>query len=128
MIDDNDDGIKEGLNIKFDVSVVFDGSYEAFMSFGERRDSLFFIKEIFELTAGDHEINIFVSAQRLVNAKAEGEIPLTTFHFNTAKSLNWPTETRHNFGLTPSFSCKDFEDCTIRLPKPVTCLDDCSDF
>jgi len=118
LVDQDLDGVFEGLNIKFDVSVVFDSEYEARMLYGEQPYPLFEIKEYFELSEGQHEINIFVPAQRLVNAKANGRTVITAFHFRNIKSKDWTTAIRHNFGVTPPFTCEDFGDCTIRSPKP----------
>lgn len=118
LVDQDLDGIFDGLNIKFDVSVVFNSEYEAKMLYGEQPYPLFEIKEYFELSEGQHEINIFVPAQRLVNAKANGRTVITAFHFRNVKSKDWTTGIRHNFGVTPPFTCEDFGDCTIRLPKP----------
>lgn len=118
LVDQDLDGVFDGLSIKFDVSVVFDSEYEARMLFGEQPYPLFEIKEYFELSEGRHEINIFVPAQRLVNAKANGRTVITAFHFRNIKSKDWTTGIRHNFGVTPPFTCEDFGDCTIRLPKP----------
>lgn len=118
LVDEDLDGIYEGLNISFDVSVELDSKYEARMLFGEQVDYFFEIKEYFELSEGKHEINIFIPAQRLVNAKANGEVLLANFHFRDANTYDWPTQTRWEFGVTPHFQCEDFGDCTVRLPKP----------
>lgn len=120
LVDQDLNGVYEGLNIKFDVSVVLNGRYEARMLYGEQPHPLFVIKEYFELSAGKQEINIFVPAQILVNTKAKGNTVLAAFHFRNTDGKDWMTGLRDNFGVTPNFTCKDFGDCTVRWPKPKT--------
>lgn len=128
LVDKNNDGIKEGLNIKFNMKVDLAGLYESCMTLSKGDDSYFDILERFKLEPGEHELNIFVPAQKLIRAKANGILTLKGFHFKPAKSWRvridkkevTRVEKRGTFGITPAFSCEDFGGCAVQYNKPST--------